>query len=40
MEYVGKMLKKTGMVSIVESIVFIILGIILIWKADVAIKVI
>ena len=40
MEYIGKMLKKTGAISIVESIIFIILGIILIWKADVAIKVI
>ena len=40
MEYIGKMLKKTGMVSIIESLVFIVLGIILIWKADVAIKVI
>ena len=40
MEYLQKMLKKTGLISIIESIVFIILGIILIAKADVAVKVI
>lgn len=40
MEYLEKMLKKTGIVSIAESIVFIILGIVLVWKADLAIKVI
>ena len=40
MEYLGKMLKKTGIVSIIESIVFIIIGIVLIWKAELAIKII
>lgn len=40
MEYLEKMLKKTGYVSILESIVFIILGAILVWKAELAIKVI
>lgn len=40
MEYIEKFLKKTGIVSIIESIVFIILGAILVWKADIAIKVI
>lgn len=39
-EYLDKMLKKTGYISILESIVFIILGGILIWKAEAAIKVI
>ena len=40
MEYLQKMLKKTGLISIIESIVFIILGIILITKADLAVRVI
>lgn len=40
MEYLVKALKKTGIVSIIESIVFIILGAVLIWKADLAVKVI
>ena len=40
MEYLQKMLKKTGIITIIESIIFIILGIILISKADVAVKVI
>lgn len=35
-----KFFKKTGLISILESIVFIILGMILVWKADLAIKVI
>ncbi len=40
MEYIEKILKKTGIISIIESVIFIILGSILIWKADLAIKVI
>ena len=40
MEYIQKMLKKTGVISIIESIIFIILGIILITKADVAVNII
>lgn len=40
MEYLDKMLKKTGYISILESIIFIILGGILIWKAETAIKII
>ena len=40
MEYLDKMLKKTGYISILESIIFIILGGILIWKAEAAIKII
>ena len=40
MEYLDKMLKKTGYISIIESIIFIILGGILIWKAEAAIKII
>lgn len=40
MDYLQKMLKKTGVVSIVESVIFIVLGIVLIHKADVAIKII
>lgn len=40
MEYIEKMLKKTGFISIIESVVFIILGGILVWKAELAIKVI
>ena len=40
MDYLSKMLKKTGVISIIESVIFIILGIILIIKADVAIKII
>ena len=39
-EYLDKMLKKTGYISILESIIFIILGGILIWKAETAIKII
>lgn len=35
-----KFFKKTGLISILESVVFIILGVILVWKADVAVKVI
>lgn len=35
-----KILRKTGIVSILESIIFIILGAILVWKADLAVKVI
>lgn len=40
MEYLEKILKKTGIVSIIESIVFIIIGILLVWKADLALKII
>ena len=40
MDYLQKMLKKTGVVSIVESVIFIVLGIVLIHEADVAIKII
>ncbi len=40
MEYLEKALKKTGIVSIIESIIFIILGGILIWKAELAISII
>lgn len=40
MEYLEKMLKKTGIISIIESLVFIVLGAILVWKADFALKVI
>lgn len=36
----GKLLKKTGLISILESIIFIILGGVLIWKADLAVKMI
>lgn len=35
-----KILRKTGIISILESIIFIILGLILIWKADLAVRVI
>lgn len=35
-----KILRKTGLISIMESIVFIIIGAILVWKADLAVKVI
>ena len=32
MEYFKKLLKKSGWVSIIESLVFAILGIVLVWK--------
>lgn len=34
MEYVKELLKKSGWMSIVESIIFAVLGIILVWKPD------
>lgn len=34
MEYFKNLLKKTGLVSIVESLIFAILGIILVWKPE------
>ena len=34
MEYFKNLLKKTGWVSIVESLMFAILGIILVWKPE------
>lgn len=34
MEYFKKLLKKSGWVSIIESLIFAILGIILIWKPE------
>lgn len=40
MEYLEKMFKKTGIISILESIVFIIIGVILVWKAEFAMKII
>lgn len=40
MEYLKKALKKTGIISILESLVFIVLGVILICQPDVALKVI
>lgn len=40
MDILEKALKRTGFISILESFLFIILGIILIWKAEVALKVI
>lgn len=40
MEYLEKILKKTGIISIIESLIFIVLGIILIWQAELALKVI
>ena len=32
MEYLEKLFKKTGWISILESVIFAILGIVLIWK--------
>jgi len=40
MEFVQRALRKTGLISIVESVIFMILGIILIVKAEAAVKVI
>ena len=40
MELLGKALKKTGIISIIESIIFMILGFVLIFKADIAVKII
>ena len=40
MEYIQKLLKKSGTISIVESLIFAILGIILIVKPDTTVKVI
>lgn len=40
MEILEKALKKTGIISIVESIIFMVLGFVLIFKAEEAIKVI
>ena len=40
MEYVEKTLKKSGWISIVESIVFAILGAIIIWKPEGTVKII
>jgi uncharacterized membrane protein HdeD (DUF308 family) len=34
MNYLKELLKKTGWVSIVESLIFAVLGIILVWKPD------
>ena len=34
MNYIEKILKKTGWVSIVEAVIFAVLGVILIWKPD------
>lgn len=38
MEYLKKAMKKTGIISIIESIIFIILGIILVCQPDIALK--
>lgn len=40
MKYVEKIFKKTGWISILESIIFVILGAILIWKPEGTVKVI
>lgn len=40
MEYLEKIMKKTGIISIIESLIFIVLGAILVWQADLALKVI
>ncbi|MGM9876541.1 MAG: HdeD family acid-resistance protein [Bacilli bacterium] len=38
MEYIEKIFKKTGWISILESIIFAILGIIVIWKPEGTVK--
>ncbi len=40
MNYMKKMLRKTGWISILESLVFTILGAILVWKPEETVKVI
>lgn len=40
MEYLKKALKKTGIISILESLIFIVLGIILICQPEAALKVV
>lgn len=40
MDYIEKVLKKTSWISILESIIFIVLGIIVIWKPEGTLKVI
>lgn len=40
MEYIEKIFKKSGWLSILESIVFALLGLILIWHPDTTVKVI
>lgn len=40
MDYLQKLFKKTGWISIIESLIFAILGIILVWKPVETIKVI
>lgn len=40
MDYIQKIFKKTGWISICESLVFAILGVILIWKPTETVKVI
>lgn len=40
MEYIEKIFKKTGWISILESIIFAILGAIVIWKPEGTVKVI
>ena len=38
MEYIKKILKKTGWISILESIIFIILGAVMVWEPEGTIK--
>lgn len=40
MEYIKKIFKKTGWISILESIIFIILGAIIVWKPEETVKLI
>ncbi len=40
MDYLEKILKKTGFISIIESLVFIAIGLFLFWKSELALKVI
>lgn len=40
MDYLEKILKKTGIISIIESLIFIVIGLFLFWKAEFALKVI
>ena len=38
MEYIEKIFKKTGWISILESVIFAILGAIVIWKPEGTVK--
>ena len=38
MEYIQKIFKKSGWISIIESVIFAILGLILIWKPEGTVK--